>query len=118
MKAASSVSGQWQADDGLDGATAGSQFGVLHRWRQIDAAAWTSPAFGLGEFGTNRIAAGLKADWYVDALDYLGEAPGIKFHILYNGQNGKEDFSLTGLGDRIKTAYQKPRFQFRLLEPL
>ncbi|MEO6097693.1 MAG: glycosyl hydrolase [Fibrobacteria bacterium] len=75
------------------------------------------PAFGLGEFGTNRIATGLKTDWYVQSLDYLGEAPGIKFHIMYNSRNGREDFSLHGLGDRIKTAYLKSRFQFRLFGP-
>ena len=75
------------------------------------------PAFGLGEFGTNRIESGIKTDWYVHSLDFLGDAPGIKFHILYNGQNEKEDFSLRGLGERVKSAYRKVRFQFRLFDP-
>jgi hypothetical protein len=90
----------------------------LYLESQPEVADSLLPAFGLGEFGTNRIAADLKTDWYVQSLDYLGGAPGIKFHILYNGYNGKEDFSLRGLGDRIKSAYQKSRFQFRLFEPL
>jgi len=70
--------------------------------------------FGLGEFGTNRIQAGEKADWYIQSINFLADDTRIKFNILYNGQNGQEDFSLRGLGDLVKSAYQKIRFQFRL----
>ncbi|MDQ3002996.1 MAG: glycoside hydrolase family 26 protein [Fibrobacterota bacterium] len=76
------------------------------------------PAFGLGEFGTNRVEGGIKADWYLNSLDFVATDRRIKFHVLYNGQNGKEDFSLRGLGEAIKSAYQKTRFQFRLFDPL
>lgn len=75
------------------------------------------PAFGLGEFGTNRTDSGKKADWYVQSLGYLGGDARIKFHILYNSQNWEDDFSITGLGEAVKSAYQNARFQFRLFDP-
>lgn len=76
------------------------------------------PAFGLGEFGTNRMDKGRKVDWYVRSLDYLGQDDRIQFHIQYNSQNRKEDFSLTGLGEAVKSAYRNIRFQFRLFVPV
>jgi hypothetical protein len=73
--------------------------------------------FGLGEFGTNRTDKSAKAAWYAEALDSLAADERIKFHVLYNGQNGGDDFSLRGLGDLIVSAYKKLRFQFRLFAP-
>ncbi|MDB5050534.1 MAG: beta-mannanase [Fibrobacteres bacterium] len=75
------------------------------------------PAFGLGEFGTNRTESGAKEAWYAQSLGSLAGDQRIKFFNLYNGQNGKEDFSLRGLGESIKSAYRSSRFQSRLFDP-
>ena len=79
------------------------------------------PAFGLGEFGTNRPDPAAKADWYRQSLHYLGGEDLIQFHFLYNGQDGDgknaQDFSLRGLEGRLDSAYSQPTFRFRLFAP-
>jgi hypothetical protein len=79
------------------------------------------PAFGLGEFGTNRTDPAAKADWYRQSLLYLGGEDRIQFHFLYNGQDGDgknaQDFSLRGLEGRLDSAYRQPTFRFRLFAP-
>lgn len=79
------------------------------------------PAFGLGEFGTNRTDPAAKADWYRQSLLYLGSEDRIQFHFLYNGQDGDgknaQDFSLRGLEGRLDSAYMQSAFRYRLLAP-
>jgi hypothetical protein len=72
------------------------------------------PAFGLGEFGTNRADPGRKAAWYAEALAYLASDPRVQFHFLYDGQNGTEDFSLRDLPGKLGDAYAQPSFRYRL----
>jgi hypothetical protein len=72
------------------------------------------PPFGLGEFGTNQVKSDAKAVWYAESLGEIADDSRIKFHILYNGRNKDEDFSIAGLGARMKQAYAELRFQFRL----
>lgn len=75
------------------------------------------PVFGLGEFGTDRTDPQAKAGWYAEALRYLGQDDRIRFHALYNGRNGSEDFSLPAAGGSIGDAYLQPSFRFRLFDP-
>ncbi len=74
--------------------------------------------FGLSEFGTWRKDAGAKGDWYAAGLRALAGDDRIRFHVLYNAQNGSKDFSITGLGEKLREAYASSRFQFSFLEAL
>jgi hypothetical protein len=76
------------------------------------------PAFGIGEFGTNRTDPQAKADWYGQALLYLGGDDRIRFHALYDGRNGDEDFSLQPVSSLIGNAYDQPTFRYRLFDPV
>lgn len=64
--------------------------------------------FGLSEFGTYRTAGAAKAEWYASALGYIAGSGRVQFGILYNGRNGREDYSISGLGDRLKPALSAP----------
>ena len=75
------------------------------------------PAFGLGEFGTNRINPSAKAEWYVQALGYLSRENRIQFHFLYNMKNKTEDFSLPNAAGPIAEAYSQPAFRSRIFPP-
>jgi hypothetical protein len=96
-------------------------FGRLGGFLRGRAAAGDTliPAFGLGEFGTNRTDPSAKASWYREALAYLGGEDRIRFHALYNGRNGSEDFSLRDIAHLLDNAYLQPTFRYRLfdLEP-
>jgi hypothetical protein len=84
--------------------------------RQRPAAGDSSlPAFGLGEFGTNRKDPAAKAEWYRQSLGYLGEESRLGFHFLYNGQNGEQDFSLRDTGGLIGDAYRQSSFRYDLI---
>jgi hypothetical protein len=74
------------------------------------------PAFGLGEFGTNRKDPAAKAEWYRQSLRYLGEEARIGSHFLYNGQDIAQDFSLRNVAGLIGDAYRQPAFRYRILE--
>jgi hypothetical protein len=75
------------------------------------------PAFGLGEFGTNRTDPAAKAAWYEDALRYLASDARVQFHSVYDGQNGSEDFSLQALPQGLDGAYLQSPFRYRLFAP-
>ncbi len=81
------------------------------QWAKGDS---TIKPFGLGEFGTNRKSVESKAVWYKEALEIIAADARIQFHFLYNEKNGVDDFSITGLGEDIKKAYEKTAFQFQL----
>jgi hypothetical protein len=74
------------------------------------------PAFGLGEFGTNRKDPASKAEWYRQSLRYLGEETRIGSHFLYNGQDAGQDFSLRDIGGLIEDAYHQPAFRYRFID--
>jgi hypothetical protein len=74
--------------------------------------------FGLSEFGTSRRTASEKGDWYAGALRYIAGDGRIKMSILYNASNGSQDFSIGGLGDRLRASYADARFQFGAMPPL
>ncbi len=76
----------------------------------------TLPAFGLGEFGTNRKDPAAKAEWYRRSLAYLGEETRIGFHFLYNAQDNGQDFSLREVGGLIEDAYRQPAFRYRFVD--
>ena len=76
------------------------------------------PAFGLGEFGTNRIRASARGGWYAQALGYLAGDNRIQFHFLYNMKNENEDFSLPDASPSIIEAYGHPGFRSRLFDPV
>jgi hypothetical protein len=80
-------------------------------------SAYALRPFGLGEFGTARADSGAKADWYVDAVATIADDDRIGFHALYNGRNGSKDFSIGGLGERLRQAYDTERFVFGPLIP-
>jgi hypothetical protein len=67
-------------------------------------------AYGLGEFGTSRTGAEDKSDWYRNALGYIAGEPRLRFQVLYNGRNGSQDFSITGIGAALREAYAQGRF--------
>ena len=72
--------------------------------------------FGLSEFGTYRLAGAAKAEWYASALGYISGSSRVQFGILYNGRNGREDYSISGLGDRLKAALSAPGLLLGILE--
>lgn len=73
--------------------------------------------FGLSEFGTSRKEAGAKGDWYASALQTMAMDRRIRFHVLYNARNGAQDFSITGLGGRLREPYASPWFHFAPVDP-
>lgn len=81
---------------------------------QLEAGDANLPAFGLGEFGTNRKDPAAKAEWYRQALAYLGEETRIGFHFLYNAQDNGQDFSLSDVGSLIGDAYLQAAFRYRI----
>ncbi|HKP98646.1 MAG TPA: glycosyl hydrolase [Fibrobacteria bacterium] len=72
--------------------------------------------FGMSEFGTYRRDSGSKADWYESALRYISGNPRVQFCIFYNARNSGKDFSITGIGARLRAAMADPRFTFGALE--
>jgi hypothetical protein len=94
-----------------------NEYGLFLESGAADPAAAGKP-FGLGEFGTSRKDATSKADWYASALSAIGSDKRIRFHFLYNARNGSQDFSIGGLGERLKAAWAHTRFQFRFPAPV
>lgn len=97
------------------------RLGQFLRERRNQGNTWV-PAFGLGEFGTNREVPESKARWYREALAYLGSESRIGFHSLYNAQDGDamhgvQDFSLREVGALIGDAYRQPAFRYRFIDP-
>jgi hypothetical protein len=84
------------------------------RYAEGGSAAKVKP-FGLSEFGTYRTAGAAKAEWYASALGYISGSGRVQFGILYNGRNEGDDYSITGLGDRLKTAFSAPGFLLGVL---
>lgn len=64
--------------------------------------------FGLSEFGTYRTAGASKAEWYASALGYISGSGRVQFGILFNASAKGKDYSITGLGDRLKAALAAP----------
>lgn len=88
-----------------------NDLGLFLESRQSDRAFVPKP-FGLSEFGTPRKDAAAKGDWYAAALQTIAVDSRMQFNILYNARNGSQDFSITGLGERLKAVYASARFQF------
>jgi hypothetical protein len=74
------------------------------------------PPFGLGEFGTYRRDGTQKGDWYDAALRYIAAEGRIKISVQYNDRNAEKNFSIAGLGARLRDAFGNSRFQFRVPE--
>jgi beta-mannanase len=64
--------------------------------------------FGLSEFGTYRNTGDAKAEWYASALGYISGSGRVQFGILYNASQRGRDYSIAGLGDRLKAALSSP----------
>lgn len=71
--------------------------------------------FGLSEFGTYRASGAAKAEWYASALGYISGSGRVQFGIVYNASNLGKDYSLTGLGNRLKAALSAPGLLFGIL---
>lgn len=70
--------------------------------------------FGLSEFGTWRTDAAAKGDWYAAALGAIARDNRIRFGMLYNDRNGARDYTITGLGGRLRELFADSRFQLIL----
>jgi hypothetical protein len=70
--------------------------------------------FGLSEFGTWRTEAAAKGEWYAAALRTIASDGRIRFNVLYNDRNGARDFSIAGLGERLRELYADSRFHLLL----
>jgi hypothetical protein len=88
-----------------------NELGLFMESRQADSGFVIRP-FGLSEFGTSRPDTASKTRWYASALNYIAGDGRIKINVLYNDRNHDRDFSITGLGTRLKEYYDNPRFQF------
>ncbi len=103
-----------ELEDVLDGFY--NEMGLFLEAGEGDPALAPRP-FGLSEFGTSRRDAAAKGDWYDAALRHVAGDGRIRFHALYNGSNGPQDFSIAGLGARLEEAFAAARFQFGFAEP-
>lgn len=94
-----------------------NELGLFLEGREDDTSFVLKP-FGLSEFGTYRRDALSKGDWYAGALATIAADSRIQFSFLYNDRNGSQDFSIAGLGGRLKEFYAAARFQFGLVSAL
>lgn len=66
----------------------------------------------IGEFGTSRADPAGKAEWMQDALSYLSRSGLFIAACPYIGRNGDQDFSLAGLENALRTAFEDPGFAY------
>lgn len=81
----------------------------------LESGAEAKPV-GISEFGTSRAGAADKGDWYESALRYLASDRRVGMSLLFNAKDGAKDFSITGLGERLRPGYGDARFGFRFPE--